>query len=445
MQPSLLQCLRRRGAKRSLAGLASLGAAVGCYPPDNGRSPPIDRIYFPVGIVLSPEPTPLASVATSSSDEPRWMYVANSDFDLQFNAGTLQAYDLAALRKIVPRYCNADSECNSGEVCDLTVSAANQSPSHWCVDAKNPLPCGTLGVQSASDALLTPGRCNFVDPAPLLADSVFIGAFATDVVYSRAPTENGAAPSHPGRLFLPVRGDATVNWLDVDDVASTPSPNAGLLHCGQGADRTCDADHRRGKEPIEENSRGAVLPPEPFGIAVDDQGQAIVTTHQTSGEVALFVNHWVPEDGAPIGPELQDVATNSPNALPQGTLDVAAIPQPALVKSDPSIGYVAPAIPYQPGFLLTYRNAAQVQLLRYFDYAAASPQGPVFDRPFLDVARSTTIGTNSQGTDSTGIAIDGNARATCEATCRANAGVPASLADGGTESRWRAFRWRHRA
>ncbi len=52
----------------------------GCFDPGEGVSPPADRVYFPVGLALD--------------NESRFLYVANSDFDLQFNAGTLQSLDL---------------------------------------------------------------------------------------------------------------------------------------------------------------------------------------------------------------------------------------------------------------------------------------------------------------------------------------------------------------
>ena len=65
--------------------------ATGCFAPGDGREPPLDRIYFPVGVALSPGYTR--------------MYVANSDFDLQFNAGSLQAYDLERLDALLPVYC----------------------------------------------------------------------------------------------------------------------------------------------------------------------------------------------------------------------------------------------------------------------------------------------------------------------------------------------------
>src|SRR5437899_1675702 len=57
---------------------------IGCYSTGDGPTPPAGALYFPVGLAVSPGGNVL--------------YVANSDFDLQFNSGTVDAYDLPALR-----------------------------------------------------------------------------------------------------------------------------------------------------------------------------------------------------------------------------------------------------------------------------------------------------------------------------------------------------------
>ncbi|HEX7670953.1 MAG TPA: hypothetical protein VF395_15265, partial [Polyangiaceae bacterium] len=233
------------------------GGVNGCFSGDSGRAPDGNRIYFPVGIVLGP-----GDAATNSA--PRRMYVANSDFDLQYNAGTLQAFDLERLSAYVPHYCSKDSDCegvDGAPTCDL-VGKDGEAPSHFCVDPStgdkdtdaHPA-CGALGVQTPADRLVYPGLCSFLNPysppprrssplhspggASLLVQSVQIGAFVTDAIYRDNPLIDGTAK---GRLFLPVRGDATLHWIDVDD--DSPGPRA--LDCGQGSDGSCDGNHRRG-------------------------------------------------------------------------------------------------------------------------------------------------------------------------------------------------------
>src|SRR5271154_7454395 len=51
----------------------------------NGTAPPTTTFYFPVGL--------------SVSSGGNVLYAANSDFDLQWNGGTLQSYDLYHLRQ----------------------------------------------------------------------------------------------------------------------------------------------------------------------------------------------------------------------------------------------------------------------------------------------------------------------------------------------------------
>lgn len=398
--------------------LALLGVATaGCFPPNNGRSPPLDRLYFPVGLATNPDASRL--------------YVANSDFDLQFNAGTVQAYDLSKLRQAVPQGCMRNEDCVRGPdgsvrnyVCDTTPSAENgQSPSFFCVNPSDPRPCGDLGEKTAADRLVAPGRCEFADEQPYIAAAVRIGAFVTDVVYRKRHDENGnPVEGQGGRLFLPVRGDATLHWIDVPDVSPGSEPSSEReLQCGQDSTETCDGDHRRGDDPASENTRDVRLPPEPYGVAVDERGEALVTTHQTSGAVSLFVNSWG-NGGSLDGPRLQFVLTG----LPLGALGAAAVPVSEYVQLSQTSGIArdggAPSaeggapIAYDQGFLVTFRNTAEVRLVRY----VADPT-----RPFLEASRSAAITTNSQGWDSRGIAIDDSARRTCEDGC-ATKGDPQS-------------------
>src|SRR5262245_47997882 len=93
-----------------LGALTACASMTACYKPDDGREPPLNRIYFPTGLALSPDGDRL--------------YVANSDWDLQFNAGSVQAYDAARLREFLPRACNTDADCmGANEVCDLARSS----------------------------------------------------------------------------------------------------------------------------------------------------------------------------------------------------------------------------------------------------------------------------------------------------------------------------------
>src|SRR4051794_21959175 len=71
---------RARGALTAAAVIATVG---GCYIGNQGLDPPLS-FYYPTGLITSPGRSVL--------------YVTNSDFDLQFNGGTVLTLDLATLR-----------------------------------------------------------------------------------------------------------------------------------------------------------------------------------------------------------------------------------------------------------------------------------------------------------------------------------------------------------
>lgn len=376
---------------RAASSIAAL-LVFGCFPPGEGLTPPSDRIYYPVGLALD--------------DSAEHLFIANSDFDLQFNAGTLLSFDLAALRARLPRACSSDDECTSDERCDLEASDANQgAASRWCVardGARAGQPCGAFGARSAADKLLYPGRCDYIDPVhpqdggdPILLQSVEIGAFATDVIYRARPD---AAPGE-GRLFVPVRGDATLHWADV---------GGGRVDCGQDRNEgACDGAHRAGDDPARENTRDVRLLPEPFGIDADEAGGSLLVTNQSSGVVALFTHDWSSGDGPALKFNL--------GSLPERPIGVASLPTPRAV--------AASGLDYLPGYLVSFRNAPLVYLVRVYDDAGATPP-----RPYVRAPASATILANSSGVDSRGLAVDGSARRAEELRCAERFGVDAACA-----------------
>src|SRR5580700_3460938 len=77
--------LERRHAASACAALVAVVASASCYSTGTGTPPPINTFYYPVGLAVSAAGNVL--------------YVANSDFDLQWNGGTVQSYDLNAVRQ----------------------------------------------------------------------------------------------------------------------------------------------------------------------------------------------------------------------------------------------------------------------------------------------------------------------------------------------------------
>ncbi|MFO7181470.1 MAG: hypothetical protein DIU78_022390 [Pseudomonadota bacterium] len=331
----------------------------------------------------------------------RHLVVVNSDFDLQYEAGTVAVLDLEAVRALTPEPCGSDADCGEERRCDTQPSDENGGVPSWvCVDREGPyagLPCGPIAERPIANRLLYPGRCENVDftrppvGESLIVDTVEIGAFATDVVYRERPA---SAPSEgaPGRLFVPVRGDATLHWIDLDE--------NGRLDCGQTVrGGACDDRHRAGDE--RDNPRGLRLDPEPFAVAATTDGTSLLVTNQATGVVSLFVNRWSDE-----GARLEDAI----DELPGNPVGVAALPAPAVLATR--------AAEYPPGFLVTYGNAAEVNLFRVFPEALSAPQAA-----YVVQAQARPLRINSSGIDSRGITVDDSERARAEAECAASAGI----------------------
>jgi len=376
---------------------AALSACLlsACYSAGDGQPPPLNSLYFPTGLALDALP----AADASKPDRAAHLYVASSDFDLQYRASALVAYDLDQLSALLPQSCNSDSDCG-GKVCD-NGDHRDDSPDPSFLCGGGASPCGDLREHSAADLLLYPGRCGSVDLTrhpEVIADTVQIGAFATDVIFRRLPDDMGA-DLRAGRLFLPVRGDATLHWVDIQPTAPR------LLDCGQAntSDNSCDGRHRIGDDAGTESVNRLRQEPEPFAIAIDDRAENVVITNQTTGSVSLYANHW--EEGAT--PKLTSILTG----LPTAPVGIAAVPTPQ-----------SPGDHYEPGFLVVYKNAPEVDLLRVHDASSdLAPNSGSYTPRVLTRAGAVAISANSIGSDSRGIAIDDTQRkkdyAACDLKC----------------------------
>jgi len=392
-----------RPSRRQLSFAALVaGLLGGCFTSTEGEPPPTDELYFPVGLSLFGEGNSLLAVA-------------NSDYDLHYNSGNVMMLDAAKIRELTPRPCSADADCGSG-VCDATGSEANgYIPSFTCSSDATLGPCGDRGERSLANRALYPGRCEYHPIDGVLIDEQRIGAFATDVLFRPRPEPTAG---EVGRLFVPVRGDATLHWISVAE--------DGRLSCGND-DGACDDYHRVGDDPDEENTRDLRLDPEPFALAASAEGPAIVVTNRNSGKVSLFVNDW----------ETRPTMKHAVDGLQAYPVGVAALPAPALVgavralhaepREGTALADVAAKwgdIDYEPGFLVSFANAAQVDLLRYFK------QAPAESDAYLRRADSVGIYLNSPGYDSRGIAVQARERSALERRCADRGGIePACAAD----------------
>ncbi len=461
--------------------LLAAGAAVGdvaaaCYSGGGGTAPPPNTFYFPVGLVVS--------------TGGHVLYAANSDFDLQWNGGTLQSYDLTSVRRDAAALIQANIlssqpgfDAATGNMGNewLEWLASNGGPFGPSNDADGGRPPtfvpylgGCLAAPSpdsglAANVILNPMIINPtlgtgsrvplgescappVDSTRYIQDSAVIGAFATDLqVQTIVSTGTG-----PTRLYAPVRGDDTLTWADVtfDSPDSLPQTRGadGLLPpgspfamgCGQTAgDLTCDAEHHAGNNPNQlDDTRGATLPGEPFGMAQTEDGTAIAVTHQTASNTSLLLSGFAPVStasvSAAVGPDGGLVANSTTGApfagqvaqpvvmefvldgVPNGGNGIAAIPHDPDAPVPPCApGGLAFTPCVRPAFLETNHTTAEIDLLRYY-----SDDGSSLTRPYLEREAFYNLTVNQIGSDSRGIVIDRSPRV----ECKLRAGATASQA-----------------
>jgi hypothetical protein len=393
-------------ARRRAAVIATLFAAApivaSCYSTGDGTLPPPESFYFPVGLAVS--------------NGGNVLYVANSDFDLQYNGGTIQSYDLNQIRydaAILALYGPAPMTGSSGA---QAVQAIAQNYVHQPGPAPGQCPSNPPVVWNDGSGRIPLGQTCAppVNSYVYVRDSAIIGAFATDIQLS---------PSG-GRFYVPVRGDASLSWGDValDDPMIAPPPNGTpttyppfAIDCGIRVQGRCDAAHHAGVDPAEPgNSRHLVMPGEPFAMAQSADGTLLVLTHQTEQEASLFLTG-LDAAGNPSelvsSPSLQFIVDQTgPLALPLGGDGITAIPQdPVSYGCAPNTqGAACPMLP-SPAFLETNNTTAQANVLRYY-----SDDGSSLHRPFLVSEDVIPLTSNQPGTDWRGLAIDTSKRLECE-------------------------------
>lgn len=393
----------------SLGAMLAAAPSVSCYSTDDGTPPPLDHIYFPVGLQVSAGGSVL--------------YAVNSDFDLQYSGGTLQSYDLRLIRRHALAIL---ADPNSPDVPVLErVTTSGACP------GDPPVSTSTGGRQPLGETCAPP-----VDSSFYVRDTAVIGAFATGMLRSLPPADLVPSSARvPGeslkvgsrrfdRLFVPVRGNASLTWASVerDSFDSVPpdDPKASYapftLSCGKDAKGRCDAAHMAGENASEPgNTRGITMPGEPFGIAASEDGEFVVITHQSDTKTSLFATG--------LSRDQDDAAGASTDTFP--------VPSLQFVVSDVVVGGVGiSAVPHdrdaflgstqafpRNAYLQTSRLVAQVDLLRsYPDEFGGS--GSSLRRPFLERERSFPIALGPSGTDSRGIVIDPSPRIACKANVR---------------------------
>lgn len=344
--------------------------------------PPTDSLYFPTALAISPGRTSL--------------YVVNSDFDLQYNGGTIQVLNLGS----------ADGGSGTNPVPDAGLRVYAETVANAIAAGEAPTSvCASIGLVPNVNDTLYPGPCSALEVAPFVRAHATIGAFGSGMSLIPRVGEPGL------RLFTSVRGDPSVTYFDVADDRDpanivTPCESNFCLECGGGGDeKRCSASHKVG-ENVFTSQRGLLLPTEPVGIASATSvlGDAIVVAHQTSASASLVVNQWGGDAEADVPfedtPSLEFILTE----LPEAPTGVLAIPPPRLVASQ--------KLDYSPGFVVSHRAASTLSVVRF-----EADQNSTPPRPFIVQSDSVSISLSNDGSDSRGLAFDSTARVACETEC----------------------------
>ena len=193
---------------RRLMGAAAVTLCA-CYSGGgNGSDPPSNQLYFPVGLAVSTGGNVL--------------YAVNSDFDLQWNGGTLQSYDLFKLRHDIGVMLNWDPGPDQRNFPALPYDEARK-PGFFCKpDGTFP---GGPEIDQNGDRIPVGRICAPpMHSEAYFHDTVTIGAFATDLQLSTATLDG--QPTGGRRLFMPMRSDASLTWVDV--APDDPEAKAGM-------------------------------------------------------------------------------------------------------------------------------------------------------------------------------------------------------------------------
>ncbi len=279
---------RGRGALAVLVSLALLGGAgafSGCSLHQEGVHPPDNRIFFPGGGVIE----------SAGPGLGRWLYVVNSNSDLRYNAGTVVAVDLQAVR--------LDYQDPDGK----PAVAPDGMPWRQCLDADSSF-ADTRFVPGAN--VLPNHQCcwDYLDPKILNCDeqkyilrdrTIRTGNFGGRPVLQQLHDQ-----SIPGRhrMFLPVRGDVAIGMIEIapqnaDDVQFLCTGPRSMPTNPQTKFASCDPNWRitRTDDPL--NNPGAIdlpadeieqLPDEPYALAVDDDLEVLYVGHLRGGGVSMI-------------------------------------------------------------------------------------------------------------------------------------------------------------
>jgi hypothetical protein len=297
-----------------LAVLAVLGGGCHWSLNDPGTEPPVSQLYFPSGIAMDPT--------------GRFAYVANGNADLKYGGGSVQMIDVHRF-ECAASYARAQLHLPGATTPDATTcpdmaQMAADTAAPWC--QQDPLDPTIVDCDE--------------DPFIIKNATVKVGNFAGSVRLLERDQQTR-------RLFVAVRGDPSITYMDVSlkgidlnvsaklDLNGANKPAPGLLNCfsdvtglmrrntydpRSGLDRSppaCDQPFllqllncRHGGTSDNGKSAGAgfpfcpagtddvgdlQLPTEPFGMKLDqslpgasDPYAYLLISHLGTGQVSLI-------------------------------------------------------------------------------------------------------------------------------------------------------------
>lgn len=255
--------------------LASLVAALGLVGPgcltNEGVDPPKGALAFPSALRL-------VDARADAVSAPTHLLVANTNFDLAYNAASLQSFDLDALDAAL------DANCVQAGVLGSE--------------------CAVVPVESGrtSESL---GNFRIHAVQGVLASEALIGSYAEGI----AVAPDGLT------VYIPNRSD--------EDLTRVTLGESGVLSCGAtDARNTCDDTFRESDTALAQ-TRGLELPNEPLDVHVGPMtdfgsslpGHYLVVAHRYGGASLFHAT-----DGA-TAPQLLDVLSLGAATVPTLTFD----------------------------------------------------------------------------------------------------------------------------
>ena len=279
---------------------------------------------FPIAIKLSPD--------EDADGKPKFLFVTSSNFALQYNSGNVQAYDIEKMVGGIDLGCISSwvlTEC-------LQVGLDPALPECQC-EPFDPLctalPIGVLnscleedseddvsspececdpGPDDPTCTAVPPDRCSVVPgdfefpiPDQALLKLVPVDGLITGQVAIGSFSDGLAVSTNGRRLYLPVRSDSNITWIDVNE--------QGQLSCGEpfGVEQTCMGKYRDGAGVKVNPDVDIAFPSDPVDVFVGDlaadfapQGQEddpifngdyILVAHR-EGRASLLIDQ-VPQPG----------------------------------------------------------------------------------------------------------------------------------------------------